>query len=207
MKRRYDEVMDRVEVTDEMRERILGNLQKTDLTASANSRVMRFPNIRKYLSAAACFAVLLAGFFAAGHMAGIFRPDEPNVAVVNGIVEVDTLEQLAAAVGFEVEELTALPFAAEETVYASYWNELAEITYTGEGQTAVFRKSPGAEDNSGDYNTYSAVREIHMGPLTATLKGSGEVYTLAVWSADGYAYSICLSNGISESEWQHLIGG
>lgn len=206
MKRRYDEVMDRVEVTDEMRERILGNLQKIDLATAANSRVMRFPNIRKYLSAAACFAVLLAGFFA-GHMAGIFRPDEPNVAVVNGIVEVDTLEQLAAAVGFEVEEPPVLPFAAEETTYVSYWNELAEITYTGEGQTAVFRKSPGAEDNSGDYNTYSAVREIHMGPLTATLKGSGEVYTLAVWSADGYAYSLCLSNGISESEWQHLIGG
>ena len=207
MKRRYDEVMDRIEVTGEMRERILGNLQKTDLTASANSRVIRFPNIRKYLSAAACFAVLLAGFFAAGHMAGMFRPEDSQVSVGNGIVEMDTLEQLAAAVGFEVEEPPALPFTAEETVYTSYWNELAEITYTGEGQAAVFRKSPGAEDNSGDYNTYSAVREIHMGPLTATLKGSGEVYTLAVWSAEGYAYSLCLSNGISESEWQHLIGG
>lgn len=206
MKRRYDEVMDRVEVTDEMRERILGNLQKIDLAAAASSRVIRFPNIRKYLSAAACFAVLLAGFYAAGHMAGIFQPYEPNVAIVNGIVEVDTLEQLADAVGFEVEELTALPFAVEETTYVSYWNELAEITYTGEGQTAAFRKSPGTEDNSGDYNTYSAVKEIHMGPLTATLKGSGEVYTLAVWSADGYAYSICLSDGISEAEWQHLLG-
>lgn len=199
--------MDRIEVTGEMRERILGNLQKTDLAASANSRVMRFPNIRKYLSAAACFAVLLAGIFAAGHMAGMFRPEDSQVSVGNGIVEMDTLEQLAAAVGFEVEEPPALPFTAEETVYTSYWNELAEITYTGGGQTAVFRKSPGAEDNSGDYNTYSAVREIHMGPLTATLKGSGEVYTLAVWSAEGYAYSLCLSNGISESEWQHLIGG
>lgn len=207
MKRRYDEVMDRIEVTDEMRERILGNLQKTDLAAAANSSVIRFPNIRKYLSAAACFAVLLAGFFAAGHMAGIFRPKEPNVAIVNGIVEVDTLEQLADAVGFEVEELTALPFAAEETAYVSYWNELAEITYTGEGQTAAFRKSAGTEDNSGDYNTYSSVKEIHMGPLTATLKGSGEVYTLAVWTVDGYAYSIRLSDGIPESEWQHLIGG
>lgn len=207
MKRRYDEVMDRIEVTDEMRERILGNLQRTDLAAAANSRVIQFPNIRKYLSAAACFAVLLAGFFAAGHMAGIFRPNEPNVAIVNGIVEVDTLEQLADAVGFEVEELPALPFTVEETVYASYWNELAEITYTGEGQTAIFRKSAGTEDNSGDYNTYSSVKEIHMGPLTATLKGGGAVYTLAVWSADGYAYSLCLSNGISEPEWRHLIGG
>lgn len=140
-------------------------------------------------------------------MAGVFRPNEPNVAIVNGIVEVDTPEQLADAVGFEVEELTALPFAAEETTYVSYWNELAEITYTGEGQTAAFRKSAGTEDNSGHYNTYSSVKEIHVGSLTATLKGSEEVYTLAVWSADGYAYSLCLSDGISESEWRLLLGG
>lgn len=206
LKRRYDEVMDRVEVTDAMRRRILGNLQKLDLAAAGNGRVAQFPNIRKYLSAAACFAVLLAGIFAAGHMTGAFRPEGPHVSAGNGIVEADSLEQLAAAVGFDVEGPPALPFTAEETVYTSYWNELAEITYTGEGQTAAFRKSPGTEDNSGDYNTYSAVKEIHAGPLTATLKGSGEGYTLAVWSADGYAYSLCLSNGLSESEWRHLIG-
>lgn len=202
--RRYDEVMERVEVTAEMRGRILRNIRAMDLTAGRGGQ---FPAVKQALSAAACFAVLLAGVFAAGHMAGGLRPDEAGVAVVNGIVEVDTREQLRDAVGFTVEELDALPFAVETAAYVSYWNEMAEITYTGGGRTATFRKSVGEEDNSGDYNLYSAVREIRLGSLTATLKGSGEAYTLAVWSADGYAYSVRLSDGITELEWRRLIGG
>ena len=203
MKRRYDEVMDRIAVTDEMRRRILRNIQNMDI-ASAESRGT-MPVFGKYLSAAACFVVLLAGVFAAGHIAGLFQSSGPDVTIGNGIVEVDTAGQLAAAVGFEVEDLGGLPFTVEKTAYVSYWDELAEITYAGEGQTAAFRKSPGTEDNSGDYNAYSTVKEINAGPLTVTLKGSGEAYTLAVWSAEGYAYSIRLSEGISESEWRHII--
>lgn len=204
MKRRYDEVMDKIEVTDEMRRRILGNLQKLGLAAAVTGRTAAISRLKRFMPAA-CFALLLGGVLAAGHMTGIFQPNEPSVAVANGIVEVDTLQALSAAVGFKTEELEVLPFGVETVVYTSYWNELAEITYSGEGQTAVFRKSPGTGDNSGDYNSYPSVREADMGPLSVTLKGSGEVYTLAVWLADGYAYSIRLSDGISEPEWQDLI--
>lgn len=205
MKRQYDEVMEKIEVTNEMRGRILANIQKMDLQTTAASRIIPFPGIKKYLSIAACFAVLLCSVFAAGHMAGIFQSEEPNVAIANGIEEVDTLEELSTAVGFEVAELKLLPFEVEETSYVSYWNELAEIDYAGEGRTASFRKSPGTEDNSGDYNSYPDVKEINVGPLAVTLKGGGEVYTLATWLADRYAYSIRLSDGISESEWHALI--
>lgn len=203
LKRRYDEVMDRVEVTEEMRRRILGNLREMDIPA--NGRAVRFPNIRRSLSAAACLVILLAGVFAAGRLAGAPSHEGSYTADGNGIVEMESRERLSAAVGFEVEELETLPFTVEETVYRSYWNELAEITYSGEGRTAEFRKSPGTGDNSGDYNVYPDVREVRHGTLTATLKGSGEVYTLAVWSADGYAYSIRLSGGLSESEWYDLL--
>lgn len=202
LKKRYDEVMARIEITDEMRGRILDNIQKMDIDAAPNSKVIPFPNIKKYLSVAACFVVLLTSAFVTGH---IFQQDDPGVSVVNGIVEVDSLEQLAAVVGFEVEERNKLPFRPETTVYTSYWNKLAEITYAGEGQTAVFRTSPGTEDNSGDYSDYPAVKEISIGSQAVTLKGSGDVYVLAIWSADGYAYSIRLSDGIPELDWYDLI--
>lgn len=205
MKKRYDEVMDRIEVTREMRERILGNIEKTDIGATQKSKVIPFPTMKKYMSAAACFVLLLAGVFAAGHMAGIFQPDDPPVQVVNGMVEVDTLEQLASAVGFEIEELGTLPFAVETTAYISYWGEMAEITYTGEGKTATLRKSIGTEDNSGDYSTYADFKEISIDSQTVILKGSSGAYILAIWSANGYAYSIRLSDGISESGWHDLI--
>lgn len=205
LKRQYDEVMGRIKVTDEMHRRILDNIQNMDIASTAGISKTQFLNMKKYLSAAACFAVLLAGLFAVGHMTAIFQPKEPNVTIGNGIAEVDTLDQLAAAVGFDLEELDTLPFEVKTTVYVSYWNELAEITYIGEGQTATFRKSTGTGDISGDYNVYSAVKEINMDSWTATLKGSGEAYALALWSADGYSYSIRLSNEISDSEWSHLI--
>ncbi len=208
LKKRYDEVMDRIEVTDEMRGRILGNIQKMELEAAPERNVIPFPNLKKYLSVAACFVVLLAGAFVAGNMTGIFRPNDPAVLTpADGIVDVGTLEELSAHVGFEVEELNGLPFEVKETTYTVYWQELAEIVYTGEGQTATFRKSVGTEDNSGNYNAYANVKNIQIGSLTVTLKGNGDAYTLAIWSADGYAYSASLSDGISEKEWRNLVDG
>ena len=208
MKKRYDEVMDRIEVTDEMRGRILGNIQKMELETAPETNVIPFPSLKKYLSVAACFVVLLIGAFVAGNMTGIFSPSDPDVlAPGNGIVDVGTLEELSAHVGFEVEELNGLPFEVKETAYIAYWQELAEIVYTGEGQTATFRKSVGTEDNSGDYNVYADVKNIQIGSLTVTLKGNDGAYTLAIWSADGYAYSASLSDGISEMGWRDMIGG
>lgn len=60
--------------------------------------------------------------------------------------------------------------------------------------------------NPSDYNSYSSVKELHIGALTATLKGDREIYTLAIWSADGYTYSVRLSNGISQPAWHDFIG-
>lgn len=205
MKKRYEEVMDRIEVTDEMRGRILNHIQNMDIQVTPGYKAIPFPNLKRYMSIAACFVVLLAGVFVAGDITGIFQPNDPPVQAVNGMAEVNTLAQLATAVGFEVEELNTLPFEVETTTYVSYWGELAEITYAGEGQTAIFRKSTGTEDNSGDYSTYSAVKEISMGSLTVTLKGGSQSYTLATWSDGIFAYSISLSDGISELDWKNLI--
>lgn len=61
MKKRYDEIMDKIEVTDEMRARILNHLQEVDLTKRTRPKVLRLSSVKKYLSVAACFAILLAG--------------------------------------------------------------------------------------------------------------------------------------------------
>lgn len=206
LKRRYDQVMDKLEVTDEMRGRILERIREMDLAPAAGGRVTPLPRLRRYLSAAACFVVLLAGVAAAWRLTGGLQPQGPDVEVGNGIVQVGSREELAAAVGFAVEELEAPPFAVEDRVYASYWGELAEITYSGQGKSAVFRKSPGTEDNSGDYSVYQDVAQAEAGPLRVTLKGDGGRYVLAVWSAGGYGYSVRLSDGISQGEWLALLG-
>lgn len=128
----------------------------------------------------------------------------------NSIRKTDELnEELAAderdELSFVWEAVKSLPFTPEQTEYISYWHELAEIDYTGEGKTACYRKAAGTEDCSGDYNVYTDVTEFEAGSITVTLKGDAGQYTLAIWTDGSYSYSLSLSDGLSLSDWQALM--
>lgn len=207
MGKRYDEVMEHIEVTPEMRQRILKNIEQADLTKAAPRKVVRFPYIKQLAALAACLAVVLVGALT---LPNLFQdPDDPNgpdvLAPGDGIVEVSSVEELAEKVGFEINEWSSLPFQVEETVYIAYWQELAEIVYSGEGQNAIYRKGIGTEDVSGDYNIYESETKISMGDVTVTLKGNSGTYTLAIWTDGDYAYSISLSEGIPENSWKAFL--
>ena len=206
MKKRYDEVMDRIEVTDEMRGRILGNIQKMGIESALGRTVIRFPNLKKYFAAAACLVLLLAGAVTVPRLMGREMP-EPPVQAIPQIEEAASLQELSDLVGFEVTEKFTLPFAAEKISYVSYWNELAEVNYEGGRQSAAFRKSIGTSDNSGDYTTYSAAAEISANGWTVALGGEGETYSLAVWTDGIYSYSLRLSQAISKEAWQTVFSG
>ena len=190
---KYDELMDKIEVTDAMRARILRNV-----SAAAPKKTP----VRRYTLLAACLAVVLLGAVCVPKLMDP-APQGEQVAIANGMIEVADAAALADAVGFPAAEAAKLPFDVEETTYTSYWGELAEICYAGDGQIADLRTSAGTEDNSGDYTDYPAVTE-----LTAELRGeAAERYTLAVWTDGQYAYSLRLSDGQSTEVWQRLLAG
>lgn len=204
MSKRYDEVMEHIEVTPEMRRRILEHIDQADLTKTASPKAIRFPGVKRLAVLAACLAIVLAGALTLPDLLhGPDDPDDPNIlAPGDGIVQVPSVDELAERVGFEVTELDGLPFQADEAVYTAYWQDLAEITYSGEGQSAVYRKGIGSEDVSGDYKTYENETEILAGNnASVTLKGNNGGYTLAVWTDGKYAYSIALSHGMDENSW------
>ena len=205
LRRAYDEIMDKVEVTEEMRRRVLARIAQEDLKP-ARPKVVRFPAWKKYLSAAACLILVIAGAAVLPRLVRLQPPDE-HVQTVPKIEEAASLAGLSRLVGFEVEEGFALPFAPEEAAYCSYWNELAQVQYSGQGQTAAYRQSAGAEDNSGDYTVYSDVTEITAGGLPVTLKGDGGTYVLAVWTDGTFSYSLRLSQGVPEAEWLAVLAG
>lgn len=201
----YDEIMDKIEVTEEMRRRVLARIAAEDI-APVRPKVLRFPAWKKYLSAAACLILVIAGAAALPRLVRLLPP-EGGVQVVPQIEEAPSLAELSRLVGFEVEEGFALPFEPEETAYCSYWNELAQIQYSGAGQTATYRQSAGTEDNSGDYTAYGDMAELAAGGLAVTLKGSGGVYVLAVWTDGSFSYSLGLSQGVTAEEWLTLLAG
>ena len=185
----------------------------TDFDTLAEAEKQTGRTVTKLLSMAACLAVIIAAASALRSPAQVSTSDDLQTnegdtpGFVQGgadIVELDSAAALSAAVGFEVNDID-LPFTPEQTEYISYWHELAEIDYTGEGKTACYRKAAGTEDCSGDYNVYTDVTEFEESGMTVMLKGDAGQFTLAIWTDGSYSYSLSLSDGLSLSDWQALM--
>lgn len=193
---KYEEIMDRVEVTPEMRQRVLSNLEQ--------ARKPKRPALRQLMSLAACLAIVLCCWYA-------WKPrqqtqvENPGAQGASQIENVASLEALSQKTGVPMKELTGLPFDVEATQYVSYWEKLAEIQYFGRTDSLCYRKSHGTEDNSGDYNVYSQVKTLDVSGCAVTLKGGAEGYSLAVWTDGTYAYSISASKPLTEETFRGLL--
>ncbi len=203
--RKYDEIMAQIEVMPEMRRRILGNIQVMDLSVNKPAKVIR-PRWKQFGTLAACFALVRVGALTLPRM---LPSDSPPASIegnpVGGIVQVSSVQELSQTVGFDVADLKHLPFTPEQTTYLVYWKSMAEISCSGEGQTAVYRKAPGDSDVSGDFNEYSAETVIQAGGQSVTLKGTDGAYVLAIWTDGNYTYSLSLSHGVPAALWQSII--
>ena len=250
----------------------------------STSRICRFSALQGILAAAACTALvfLMRGFLvqrrpdytnqvsvmsgttaAADEAAPASETAEAEgrsaVSIANGMADVSSVQELSKAVGFDVPDISnklteVLSFTSRETVYTSYWGEMAQITYRGtisdpaagdSGKSSrkdpaegtgtdsdsteadhesddapadrgskeasdeiCFRVSEGTEDNSGDYNTYADVRTVTVGKIKVTLKGDEEAAAvLAIWSSDGYSYSLSAPARLTDSEWKAMVMG
>ena len=190
MKKSYEDIMERVVVTDEMKRRILDRIQRESPEAPPAFKIVSFRKFKRFASLAACFAILAVGVWS---------------AAVPDMVEASSAEKLSELVGFEVTDVKELPFEPTDAIYTAFWGEMAEIRYRNGEAEAVFRKSAGTDDISGDFNSYDTVQELTAGDITATLKGNSGTYLLAVWSKDGFSYSLSISPGAPEETWIRII--
>lgn len=193
---KYKEIMARIEVTPEMRQWVLHNLEKAQKEKKRRLTKQLF-------SLAACLAIVVCCWFA-------WRPKqakEPEQGLMSTaqIETVDSLAALSEKTGMDMKELTGLPFAVEQTEYVSYWGALAEIQYFGGTENLRYRKSQGTEDNSGDYNVYTQVETLEIAGMSVTLKGENGAFSLAAWTDGQFAYSICVSTPLSEEAFSALL--
>lgn len=195
---KYNEIMSRVSVTPEMRERVLSNVAE-HRQLKQKSSAGNVKNIRGWMRwfpavAAACF-LLVVGL----QIYHINQPtDEPVYVTSEGITEYASLTELEKAVGFDMPELEALPFETAETMYTNAFG-IARIDYYGssEERITISKGKDDGTDVSGDYNEYSSVIEETVDGITVTLKGNEESYNLAIWTDGEYAYAISANPGIS----------
>lgn len=198
MKGKYDEVMKHIEVTSEMRDRILNNISSINLEKTPSKPVL-FHNYKKYLSIAACFVILLVGTVIIQHTLNLSN-DPPIDLAIPDIVDYGTIGELSEAVGFTVKEIQDIPFAVDNVQYTSFWGNLAEVTYTGQNNTAVLRMASRNEDISGDYSEYANIKNYTTNGYDITLKGNNDKYNLAIWQYDGFSYAVRFVEAVSEQE-------
>ena len=203
---KYNEAMNKIELSAEARQRILGNIQEMDLDEPKRGKVVPFPQWRRWAAVAACAAVVLLAAVTLQNPSMNTEPDEQGgVTVANGIVEAADAQALSKAVGFPVPELTGLPFPVKDTTYASYWGDLAQISYVGEEQTITLRVQAGSEDVSGDYNNYAEISTVTINGCDVTFKGNDGTVSTAIWTNGGYSYAVSTDVPMSVEAMTALI--
>ncbi|EIA25269.1 hypothetical protein SFB2_026G2, partial [Candidatus Arthromitus sp. SFB-2] len=117
------------------------------------------------------------------------------------------IENLNEFVGYENKQYSIIN---DETIQITYYNEkklesineedLKNITFdsfNANQHTLFIRKSTGTEDISGDYNDYSEINRIYINNLDVTTKGNNGKISVAIWTNNGYTFSITTNNPIS----------
>ncbi len=77
---KYNEIMERIQVTPEMHERIMGRIRTMDIAKDAPAKPSLWTRYRKYMVTAASLIVVLAGVLAAQHG---FAPGTPQEAITS----------------------------------------------------------------------------------------------------------------------------
>lgn len=196
----YHEIMEHIEVTDEMRNRILQNLSAAEPIKQPDptSKIRSF-SLRKRLEIAACAALLLLSgtFFIQYTFSTPSAPSEVSTGPSAEIVSCGSAAELSEKADFAVSDIENLPFVSTTTTYSWCWNDFAEITYESRSNTAWYRKTRGTEDISGDYTDYTQIITETINGTAVTLKGNDDSIFLAIWQKDGYSSSLAFSDGIS----------
>lgn len=217
MSKSYDEIMEEIQVTEEMRDRILQNIVNTEMQKKSPVKsAARFYRWQKYSLTAACLALLLVGVATLPRLwsgngqesAGPGNEIGTEELVSGsqwGMQECSSAEALSEATGFAIEDLEQIPFTAQETYYMYLGDGLAEIRYYGTGEKRLdYRKSVGEEDNSGIYLEFDRVQEVESNGVKVTLKGDADRVYLILWQKDGFSYSVYTEEGIPTkdmAEW------
>jgi len=198
---KYGDIMDKVEVTAEMRRRIIRNIENYDF----QRRALLQSNVRKrrYAALAGCLVLVLFAAIAIPK----FMAQNTGVTDNGGtpVTTFSSINELSQSVGFTVKDINYLPFKVSKTKYADN-DGMAEITYKDSGKNnAVYRISKGNEDNSGDYTDYGSTVKTDIDGSTVTLKGDDGTFALGIWNEGKLSYSIALSKGINKAGWQKMI--
>ena len=128
-----------------------------------------------------------------------------STQIPNPFTEYDSLQEAAKAVGFDLTAPESLDGYPDVYYRVDAEDKLLEVQYRNESNEICIRKAPGDSDISGDYNTYQNNAEKDIAGRSVTLRSADSVYYGAVWTKDGYSYSVYSDFGLSLDEITDII--
>lgn len=204
---KYNEIMSRVYVTPEMRERVLSEIaEHRQSKDNVKISYYEYKRIIRWIPAVAvaCLAVTVGLYF--NQINAPVGTEDAVMVGGSGIKEYSGIAELEAAVGFDMPEIEDVPFDVSQITYSDFSGvaELAYISESGE-KLSVLKAIDNGTDISGDYNEYSVEKKIEINGITVIVKGNNGLLNLAMWTDNGYAYALSSSNGMAEDTFLELL--
>ena len=163
--------------------------------------------MKKCIMIMLCAALGLGSAAVSGRLQDKKQVSEEFVNMINPFTDSDSLEEAEKLAGFSVVIPEKIQ-GSSNRIYRSMDQTLLEIIYEDrEGiEIARVRKGTGEADISGDYNEYALEQKVSVKGKQVQLKGENNRFQLAVWSDNGYSYSVS-TNGLSLEKMKELVGG
>lgn len=204
---KYNETMNKIELSAEARQRILGNIQDMELNTRKHGKVVQLPQWKRWAALTACAAVVLFAVITLNPHTTINPIEQPGgVQIVNPFVDYETLDDAAKAAGFDLDVPETVDGYSGEKSIQVVDNRMIQILYTDDNENSLLiRKEAGSADISGDYNDYDEINTIFVGEYSVTLKGNNGTVSTAIWVNDGYSYAVNADAPISTEDMIALI--
>lgn len=127
-----------------------------------------------------------------------------SVQIANPFVEYDTLAEAAEAVGFELTVPDSVDGYGQRIIQVMS-DTMLQVMYLDGDTRLLVRKAAGAEDISGDYNTYAKTETVRINGSDVTLRGDDGQVSVATWTRDGYTYAVDLDRPMAPDALAALI--
>lgn len=202
---KYNRIMENIEVTPEMHERVLKGIFAT----SPRRKKQSFLKVAGTL--AACLVLVVSGFVVWQNR---FSPEivtppspsigdtsEPPVLGASDVKDYPSIKELANSLSF--------PLMVPETMPQGYTFEsaanqfgMAVVVYTNGTNQIKYCMGTGTDALQGIFHSTEGKK---IAPNHAILYSDGGAFTSAVWQDDTYSYSMISDIPLPEAEWVKMI--
>ena len=119
--------------------------------------------------------------------------------------EISSIDDIEEQLGYEIKVPNYVPNGYEISNMSVLFGETAEINYENKTDTLCYRTGKGADDISGDYNSYENIETLNIDNIDRTFKGNGDLYNNVVWTDDDKTYSVTSITGIEKAEMISVV--